>query len=98
MNDVDQVIADFSKRQAEKEFVPTNTDVEEEVPESKDGVNESKPVELTLDEQVDKMIKENKIMVFSKSWCPFSLKTKETLKNMKLEFKVYEIDKEANGP
>ena len=43
------------------------------------------------------MIDQNKIVVFSKSWCPFSTKSKQLFKKLNLDFKVYEIDKENDG-
>ena len=35
--------------------------------------------------------------MFSKSWCPFSTKSKQLFKKLNLDFKVYEIDKENDG-
>ena len=35
--------------------------------------------------------------MFSKSWCPYSTKSKQLFKKLNLDFKVYEIDKENDG-
>ena len=41
---------------------------------------------------VDESIKENKVMVFSKSTCPFCVMAKRTLDNTGAEYKVVELD------
>lgn len=37
-------------------------------------------------------IKENKVMVFSKSFCPYCSKTKNTLSGLNIEFTAFELD------
>lgn len=51
-----------------------------------------------VDTLVDQMNKENKVMVWSKSFCPFCDKVKEIFNSINQPFKSYELDKEANGP
>ncbi|KAG0223691.1 glutaredoxin [Actinomortierella wolfii] len=46
---------------------------------------------------VDKLIRENIIMFFGKSYCPYCLNAKRVLKEKGLTFKVFEIDLEPNG-
>ena len=43
------------------------------------------------------MIDGNKVMMFSKEYCPFCTKAKQILKSAGIDFKVYELDKEADG-
>ncbi|KAI9260254.1 glutaredoxin [Sporodiniella umbellata] len=46
---------------------------------------------------VEKIISENKVAVFSKSYCPYCTKAKEALTKLGLTFFSIELDKEANG-
>ncbi|KAF9585089.1 glutaredoxin [Lunasporangiospora selenospora] len=46
----------------------------------------------------EKLIRENKIMFFGKSYCPFCRNAKQVLSEKGLHFKVYEIDLEKDGP
>ena len=39
-----------------------------------------RPVKLTPAEEIKSWVASNKVMVFSKSWCPFCIKTKNLLK------------------
>mmetsp|Transcript_33274 Transcript_33274/g.80792 ORF Transcript_33274/g.80792 Transcript_33274/m.80792 type:complete len:116 (-) Transcript_33274:179-526(-) len=48
-------------------------------------------------ELVTKLIKENPVVVFSATWCPFCTKAKTLLKSVGADFKVVEIDVEKNG-
>ena len=43
-------------------------------------------------ESVKEMIDGNKVMVFSKSYCPFCTKAKNLLKNGDVDFTVIELD------
>ncbi|XP_065656968.1 thioredoxin reductase 1, cytoplasmic isoform X4 [Hydra vulgaris] len=47
---------------------------------------------------VESLIKDNKIMVFSKSYCPYCNKVKDLFSKLGYEYKAYELDLEANGP
>ncbi|KAF9290755.1 glutaredoxin [Mortierella alpina] len=47
---------------------------------------------------VDRLIRENKVMFFGKSYCPHCRNAKEVLSGKKVQFKVFEIDQESNGP
>ena len=50
-------------------------------------------------EKVSAAIKDNKIMVFSKTYCPYCKKAKQALTDMGLQFKVQELDlDEKEGP
>ena len=82
---------------AESENKDANLDKEHE--EDKPlSFNDEKRKHLTDEEEfVKDLIDNNKIVVFSKSWCPYSTKTKNLLKKLKLDFEVYEIDKEKDG-
>lgn len=41
------------------------------------------------------LIRENPVMVFSKSYCPYCRATKKTLQSLGAEFKVYEMNEES---
>ncbi len=43
------------------------------------------------------LIKQNKVMVFSKSYCPYCAKAKDLLKSLSIPFKAIELDIEPNG-
>ena len=45
---------------------------------------------------VDDLIKENKVMVFSKSFCPYCDMAKKSLNNVNAQFKVLEIEGRAD--
>eukprot|EP00527_Entomoneis_sp_CCMP2396_P009172 CAMPEP_0198137948 /NCGR_PEP_ID=MMETSP1443-20131203/1371_1 /TAXON_ID=186043 /ORGANISM="Entomoneis sp., Strain CCMP2396" /LENGTH=118 /DNA_ID=CAMNT_0043799535 /DNA_START=159 /DNA_END=515 /DNA_ORIENTATION=- len=42
-------------------------------------------------------IESNKVVVFSKSYCPFCTSTKNLLEDMEVDFKLYELDQMDNG-
>ncbi|KAI7905360.1 glutaredoxin-1 [Cokeromyces recurvatus] len=46
---------------------------------------------------VEEIIKNNKIAVFSKSYCPYCKRAKEALRELGEEFFVIELDQDANG-
>jgi len=46
---------------------------------------------------VQQMVDENKVMIFSKSYCPFCKKVKEIFKSMNQDARALELDLEANG-
>ncbi|KAI7890530.1 glutaredoxin-1 [Mucor mucedo] len=50
-----------------------------------------------VQELVEKIIESNKVVVFSKSYCPYCVKAKAVLKEFGVEFFVMELDKESNG-
>ncbi|XP_037086398.1 thioredoxin reductase 1, cytoplasmic-like isoform X2 [Pollicipes pollicipes] len=45
----------------------------------------------------DKFINDNKVAVFSKSWCPFCEKVKNLLKTNNIPFEAYELDLSEDG-
>ncbi|ORY45865.1 glutaredoxin-1 [Rhizoclosmatium globosum] len=46
---------------------------------------------------VDAHIAENKVIVFSKSWCPYCSKAKSLLKNENISYTAVELDSLDNG-
>ncbi|XP_043219555.1 thioredoxin reductase 1, cytoplasmic-like [Amphibalanus amphitrite] len=48
--------------------------------------------------QVDTFIKENKVAVFSKSWCPFCDKVKQLFKTNGIAYGALELDQVEDGP
>lgn len=46
----------------------------------------------SVKETVTKAIADNKVMVFSKSYCPFCVKTKSSLTQLGVPFGVFELD------
>ncbi|ESO85238.1 hypothetical protein LOTGIDRAFT_235910 [Lottia gigantea] len=49
-----------------------------------------------LNALIQNYIKLNKVMVFSKSYCPFCTKVKDLFKSLNVEYKSFELDKEEN--
>lgn len=45
-----------------------------------------------------KLIDENPVAVFSKSYCPYCRRAKDILNKYGVQYKAFEIDQEANGP
>ncbi|KAK6363600.1 hypothetical protein TWF730_001024 [Orbilia blumenaviensis] len=48
-------------------------------------------------EKAQKLIDDNAVMVFSKSYCPYCRAAKTTLRDMNATFEVYELDNESDG-
>merc|ERR1712151_782246 len=46
----------------------------------------------STEEFVKSEISSNKVVVFSKSYCPFCTRTKDTLTGLNIDFKVHELD------
>ena len=51
----------------------------------------------TVIDETQAKINGNKVMVFSKSYCPFCVRAKGALKDLGLEFEVEELDKLKGG-
>ena len=47
--------------------------------------------------KVQGLINDNKVMMFSKGYCPFCTKAKNILKGAGIDFHVYELDQENDG-
>lgn len=47
--------------------------------------------------KVQKLIDDNGVMVFSKSYCPYCRNTKQLLSGYDAKFQVYELDQEQDG-
>lgn len=47
--------------------------------------------------KVEKILEDNKVVMFSKSWCPEAKMAKLMLKSWRVDFKVIEVDLEADG-
>mmetsp|Transcript_1071 Transcript_1071/g.1225 ORF Transcript_1071/g.1225 Transcript_1071/m.1225 type:complete len:126 (-) Transcript_1071:25-402(-) len=50
-----------------------------------------------LTASIKKMIADNDVMVFSKSYCPYCRATKQIFNNIGAKFKVLELDEVENG-
>lgn len=48
-----------------------------------------------LKEKTESLIKDNAVMVFSKSYCPYCKATKKTLENAGAKYTVYELNEES---
>ena len=48
-------------------------------------------------ETAQRLIKENKVMVFSKSYCPFCTKAKQVLNSINVKYELIELDEDPNG-
>merc|ERR1712002_1264494 len=55
------------------------------------------PVPGSPMEQVDNLISKNKVMVFSKTTCPFCTKIKQLFDSLKIEYEVLELDQISDG-
>jgi len=47
--------------------------------------------------RVDKLIADNKVMIFSKSYCPYCAKAKHLYTNLNVEYNVLELDHDPHG-
>lgn len=47
--------------------------------------------------EIEATVAENKVVVYSKSYCPYSRKTKKKLDEAKIDYKAIELDKMENG-
>eukprot|EP00467_Chlorarachnion_reptans_P024907 CAMPEP_0114497214 /NCGR_PEP_ID=MMETSP0109-20121206/6197_1 /TAXON_ID=29199 /ORGANISM="Chlorarachnion reptans, Strain CCCM449" /LENGTH=135 /DNA_ID=CAMNT_0001674565 /DNA_START=161 /DNA_END=568 /DNA_ORIENTATION=- len=47
--------------------------------------------------KVEKLVGREKVVVFSETWCPYCLKAKNLLKDLKASFTVIELDKVQDG-
>ena len=54
-------------------------------------------VDSSLKSSIEQDIAQNKVMVYSKSYCPFAKATKDLLKSKGIEFKAIELDQVSNG-
>ncbi|KAL0477782.1 GRXC4 [Acrasis kona] len=48
-------------------------------------------------EYIDEQLKGNKVVVFSKSYCPYCTKTKQLFKQLNVDAKVIELDQRDDG-
>ena len=53
--------------------------------------------EMVDREMVHAIIKDNKVVVFSKTWCPHCSSTKKTFNELGVNFKLMELDKTEDG-
>lgn len=52
---------------------------------------------MAAKDKAQKLIDENSVMVFSKSYCPYCRATKQLLTELGAHFNVYELDKNDDG-
>ncbi|TPX58520.1 hypothetical protein PhCBS80983_g03060 [Powellomyces hirtus] len=52
---------------------------------------------MAVKDTVESAIKDNKIVVFSKSYCPYCKKAKALLNSLNEKFAAYELDEIADG-
>ena len=48
-------------------------------------------------DKATKQIADNKVMVFSKTYCPYCTKAKEALSTLGVKFTAYELDEQSDG-
>ena len=51
-----------------------------------------------LEAQIKSTIAESKVVVYSKSWCPFCQRTKGLFDQLGVEYTAIELDEVADGP
>jgi len=65
------------------------------------GITASAPKEVNMDSEVAQMVKEkidkHCIMIFSKTWCPYCKSAKQAFDELKKQYEVYELDKNAKS-
>ena len=54
-------------------------------------------VDAGLTAQIDSEISSNKVMVYSKAYCPFCVQAKDLLTSKGIAFKAIELDQVSNG-
>ena len=54
-------------------------------------------MEGSAKQKAQQMIADNKVMFWSKSYCPFAGRAKTLMKNKGIAMKIYELDQEADG-
>ena len=52
---------------------------------------------MSGEEQFKKILEDNKVVVFSKSWCPFCRQAISILENADIEHRVVDLEDEADG-
>ncbi|KAI8913260.1 glutaredoxin, partial [Gorgonomyces haynaldii] len=52
---------------------------------------------MSVSKIVDQAIQQSKIVVFSKSYCPYCKRAKAILRSKNIDFKVFELDELDNG-
>lgn len=52
---------------------------------------------MSVRQFVESAIASNRVVVFSKSYCPYCTSTKRTLAAQNLDFKLFELDQMENG-
>ena len=52
---------------------------------------------MATKEKIQALASENSVLVFSKSYCPYCKKAKQILTSYGVEFKVIELDQDAEG-
>ena len=50
-----------------------------------------------LKKEIKSTVAENRVVVYSKTWCPYARDTKSQLTRAGIEFKAIEVDKLDNG-
>jgi len=55
------------------------------------------PIEDSIGTHVENLIKQNKVIIFSKTTCPYCDKVKELFKSLKTEYTTIELDRVDNG-
>jgi len=67
-------------------------------PHYEDGVhNDKDDNEDDIATRVEKLIAENKVMIFSKSYCPYCAKAKTLYSNLHVEYYAVELDVDRHG-
>ncbi|XP_043188516.1 glutaredoxin-C4-like [Amphibalanus amphitrite] len=61
------------------------------------GAGESTMASPAIKQSVDQLIKANKVMIFSKSYCPYCTMAKKVFKEMGQEYGLIELDETQDG-
>ncbi|GAN09598.1 glutaredoxin [Mucor ambiguus] len=52
---------------------------------------------VNVQEMINGLITENKVMIFSKSYCPYCLDAKDLLSELSIDYKAIELDQDPLG-
>ncbi|PRP79274.1 hypothetical protein PROFUN_14257, partial [Planoprotostelium fungivorum] len=59
--------------------------------------NKQHETTMSVESQVESLIKDNSVVVFSKSYCPYCTRAKSALKELGADAKILELDQIDNG-
>jgi len=71
--------------------------IEPQKPHYLNGEHQENFDKTAIHAKVNELIADNKVMMFSKSYCPYCKKAKHILESIQVDYSVVEIDLDPNG-